>query len=140
TADISSITWDFGDNTTSDEISPTKAYEQGKLYTATMNVTTKKGAFAAVKKLVSSNGTIIDVSNDYLLNTGPKFVASERFGNRWGVVADWRVNEAVRQRDGGMGGWDEWEGNSMSMESWGGEPDIINGKIQQTLLEDLPAG
>lgn len=140
TANIASIEWDFGDNTTSEETSPTKAYEEGKLYTATMTVTTDKGSVATVKKLVSSNGTIIDVTNDYLLNTGPKFVASERFGSRWGVVADWRVNDAVRQRDGGMGGWDEWEGNSMSMESWGAEPDIINGKIQQTLLEDLPAG
>lgn len=140
TANIASISWDFGDNTQSEEISPSKVYEAGKLYTATMTVTTNKGSVATVKKLVSSNGTIIDVTNDYLLNVGPKFIASERFGNRWGVVADWRVNAAVRQRDGGMGGWDEWEGNSMSMESWGGEPDINNGKIQQTLLNELPAG
>jgi len=138
--DIKSVKWEFGDNTESEELSPVKVYEEGKLYTVKLTVTTNKGSIAQISKLVSSNGTIVDVTNDYLLNTGPKFIASERFGNRWGVVADWRVNAAVRQRDGGMGGWDEWEGNSMSMESWGGEPDINNGKIQQTLLKELPAG
>lgn len=140
TANIKSAVWDFGDGTTSEELTPVKVYEPGKLYTPTLRITTNKGSVAEVKKLISSNGEIKDITNEFLLNTGPKFVASERFGARWGVVADWRVNDAVRQRDGGMGGWDEWEGNSMSMESWGGEPDIINGKIQQTLLKDLPAG
>ena len=140
TANIASIKWDFGDKTTSEEISPTKAYAAGKLYTASMIVTTDKGSKATVKKLVSSNGSIVDITGEHLLNVGPPFVAAERFGGRWGVVADWRVNAAVRQREGGMGGWDEWEGNTMSMESWGGEPDIINGKIQQTLLKPLTPG
>ncbi len=137
---IVSAKWDFGDDDDSDELSPSHKYPAGDLFTTKVTVTTNKGSVAETNMLVSSDGGLIDVTNDFLLNTGPKFRASERFGSRWGVVADWRVNAAVRQRDGGMGGWDEWEGNSMSMESWGGEPDIINGKIQQTTLEALPAG
>jgi len=140
TANITAVSWDFGDNTTSEEISPNKAYAAGKLYTASMTVTTDKGSKATVKKLVSSNGSIIDITGDHILNPGHPFIASERVGNRWGVVADWRVNQAVRQREGGMGGWDEWEGNTMSMESWGSEPDIVNGKIEQTLLKPLTPG
>lgn len=139
-AELESAVWDFGDGTTSTELEPAKAYAEGQLFTAKVVLTTKKGAQANVTKLVSANGSLEDVTTQFLLNTGPKFVASERVGSRWGVVADWRVNAAVRQREGGMGGWDEWEGNSMSMEKWGGETDIINGKIEQTSLVPLPAG
>ncbi|MES2456016.1 MAG: DUF5013 domain-containing protein [Bacteroidota bacterium] len=139
-AEIKSVAWDFGDGTKSEALSPNKVYEEGKLFTATATITTKKGSIASIKRVVTSNGVIVDVTDQFLLNTGPKFRTSARFGSRWGVVADWRVNAAVRQREGGMGGWDEWEGNSMSMESWGGEPDIENGKIEQTSLVPLPAG
>ncbi|ETZ23724.1 DUF5013 domain-containing protein [Pedobacter sp. V48] len=138
---IKDFSWDFGDASAgSTEASPIKEYEGGKLYTSKLKVTTEKGSVFTVSKLVTSNGTVVDVTNKYLLNVGPKFVASQRVGSRWGVVADWRVNDAVKQREGNMGGWDEWEGNSMSMESWGGEPDIVNGKIQQTALFPLPVG
>jgi len=140
TADIESASWDFGDQTSSDEDSPEKTYDPSKLFTAKLFLTTAKGSVAEISRLVSSNGTLLDVTNKYLLNPGPKFATSARFGARWGIVADWRVNDAVKQREGGMGGWDEWDGNSMSMESWGGELDIINGKIQQTSQEPLPAG
>jgi len=138
---VKSLSWDFGDNSAvSTEEAPIKQYGAGNLYTAKLTVTTEKGSVFTVNKLVTSNGTVKDVTTKYLLNVGPKFIPSARFGGRWGIVADWRVNEAVKQRDGGMGGWDEWDGNSMSMESWGGEPDIINGKIEQTTLLPLPAG
>ncbi|WP_157766422.1 DUF5013 domain-containing protein [Pedobacter ginsengisoli] len=138
---VKSLSWNFGDDSDSTTVAaPIKEYGPGKLYTAKLTVTTEKGSVFTVKKLVTSNGTVVDVTSKYLLNVGPKFATSERFGSRWGVVANWRVNAAVRQRDGGMGSWDEWEGNSMSMESWGGEPDIVNGKIQQTALLPLPVG
>jgi len=138
---VKSLSWDFGDNSSGSTVAtPIKEYGAGNLYTAKLTVETEKGSVFTVNKLVTSNGTVIDVTTKYLLNVGPKFIPSARFGSRWGIVADWRVNNAVLQRDGGMGGWDEWDGNSMSMESWGGEPDIINGKIEQTTLLPLPAG
>ena len=144
-AELKSASWEFGDSTFSKTLEPSKSYAPEKLFTAKVTLTTKNGAQATVTKLVSSNGTLQDVTAQFLKNTGSTtklggFVASERFGGRWGVVADWRVNKAVRQREGGMGGWDEWEGNCMSMERWGGEIDIINGKIEQTSLEPLPVG
>lgn len=137
---VKSVSWDFGDGKKSTELSPEKAYEAGKLFTARALITTEKGSVAEVIKLVGGNGSVNDVTLKYLLNPGPKFATAARFGSRWGIVKDWRVNDAVKQRDGGMGGWDEWDGNSMSMESWGGEPDIVNGKIEQTSIEPLAAG
>jgi PKD repeat protein len=139
-AQIAAASWDFGDTTVSTQLQPDKLYKPERLYTAKVTVTTDKGAEATITKLVSSNGTLQEVTSQFILNAGPKFVASQRVGSRWGVVADWRVNQAVRQREGGMGGWDEWEGNSMSMEKWGGEQDIVNGKIEQTSLVPLPVG
>jgi hypothetical protein len=140
TAQLKSAKWDFGDGTTSDQLEPAKTYAPDQLFTAKVVLTTVNGSQASVSKLVSANGSLEEVTSQFIKNAGPKFVASERVGSRWGVVADWRVNQAVRQREGGMGGWDEWEGNSMSMEKWGGETDIINGKIEQTSLAPLPVG
>jgi PKD repeat protein len=138
---VKDFSWDFGDGSNgSTDAAPIKEYGAGNLYTAKLKVTTEKGSVFTVSKLVTSNGTVKDITLNYLLNVGPKFIPSARVGSRWGIVADWRVNEAVLQREGNMGGWDEWDGNSMSMESWGGEPDIVNGKIQQTTLNPLPAG
>jgi PKD repeat protein len=140
TANVKSAKWEFGDGTTSNEVEPVKAYTEGQLFTAKVVLTTVNNSTATVNKLVSSDGSVEEVTSQFIKNAGPKFIASERVGSRWGVVADWRVNKAVRQREGGMGGWDEWEGNSMSMEKWGGEPDIVNGKIEQTSLAPLPPG
>lgn len=138
--ELKSAKWDFGDKSTSEELSPTRTYAAGELFNASVVLTTKLGAQATIYKKVSSTGSLQDVTKQFILNTGPKFAASQRVGGRWGVVADWRVNQAVKQREGGMGGWDEWEGNSMSMEKWGGEQSIVNGKIEQTSLVPLPAG
>lgn len=139
-ADIAGASWDFGDQTNSTDLQPSKTYSPELLYTSKVTLTTKKGAQATITKLISSDGSLQEVTKQFIVNAGPKFVASQRVGSRWGVVSDWRVNQAVRQREGGMGGWDEWEGNSMSMEKWGGEPDIVNGKIEQTSLVPLPVG
>ncbi|MEJ7559002.1 MAG: DUF5013 domain-containing protein [Pedobacter sp.] len=138
TVPLQSIKWDFGDATTGDQLEPAKTYGVDQLFISKATFTTKKGSQATISKLISADGSVEEVTSKYIKNTGPKFVASERVGSRWGVVADWRVNQAVRQREGGMGGWDEWEGNSMSMEKWGGEPEILNGKIEQTSLAPLP--
>ncbi|HEX8609284.1 MAG TPA: DUF5013 domain-containing protein [Pedobacter sp.] len=138
--EIQSVKWDFGDASSSDQSEPAKTYESGKLFNAKAVFKTKKGSQGTITKMITSEGSVVEVTNQYIKNAGPKFVASERVGSRWGVVADWRVNQAVRQREGGMGGWDEWEGNSMSMEKWGGETDIVNGKIEQTSLAPLPVG
>ncbi len=148
TADIKSALWDFGDKTTSKELEPAKTYEAGKLFIAKVTLTTKNGAQAIIKKLVSSNGTLADVTKQFIKNSGnisaadgPPFIASQRVGGRWGIVADWNVNDAVKQREGNMGSWDQWEGNSMSMEKWGGgEKEIVNGKIEQTSSAPLAAG
>ena len=140
-AEIASASWDFGDTTVSNELQPSKLYKSAeRLYTSKVTLTTAKGAQATITKLITSGGSLQEVTSQFIINAGPKFVASQRVGSRWGVVADWRVNQAVRQREGGMGGWDEWEGNSMSMEKWGGEQDIVNGKIEQTSLVPLPVG
>ncbi len=62
---------------------------------------------------------------------------------RWGILADWTVNAAVKQRPEGMGSWsnDEVDGKRgvFHVEVWGGEPLITNGKIYQT-IPDLPPG
>lgn len=142
-APIESVVWEFGDGSEpSSEESPTKSYEPGELYEATLTITTPKGSVATLTKLVTSNGTVIDVTNTYLKNPGPGFITAARDG-RWGVLADWYVNDAVKNKNNDMGSWDEFGDNvgnpALSMEKWGGgEPDIINGKISQTVT--LPAG
>lgn len=139
---VKSLSWDFGDGSAGGSTDPTpiKEYAPGKLFTAKLNVTTEKGSVFTVSRIVASGGTVKDITIDHLLNVGPNYVPAKRFGGRWGIIADWRVNDAVKQREGNMGSWDSYDNNSMSMESWGGEPDIVNGKIQQTTLLPLDAG
>lgn len=67
-----------------------------------------------------------------LKNSRIPFVASERSG-RWGNLAEWNSNAAVKNH-GGYGGWDEWNGNIFNVESGWGSPAVANGKIWQTLL------
>ncbi|MGV3766247.1 MAG: DUF4998 domain-containing protein [Chitinophagaceae bacterium] len=65
-----------------------------------------------------------------LNNRKVPFVASGKDG-RWGNLADWKSNDAVKSH-GGFGGWDEWNGNIFNVESGWGAPSITNGKIWQT--------
>lgn len=135
---IKSLRWDFGDGTTSTDLTPTKTYPAGKLIDATLTLITDKGSKITLLRKVTSKGSLIDVTNKYMLNTGPGFIPAQRI-NRWGILADWFVNDAVKQRPGGMGSWDSFVGGQwLSMESWGGEKWIVNGKISQTAT--LPAG
>lgn len=67
-----------------------------------------------------------------LKNSRVPFIASERSG-RWGNLAEWNSNAAVKNH-GGYGGWDEWNSNIFNVESGWGSPAVANGKIRQTFL------
>jgi Domain of unknown function/Domain of unknown function (DUF5013) len=66
-----------------------------------------------------------------LKNNKVPFIAAAVSG-RWGNLADWQSNDAVKNH-GGYGGWDEWNGNIFNVESGWGSPAVTNGKIWQTL-------
>ncbi|MCW9708122.1 DUF4998 domain-containing protein [Fodinibius salsisoli] len=67
----------------------------------------------------------------YLKNYSVPFEASSTSG-RWGILADWTTNDAIRIHDD-HGGWDEWNSNIFNVESGWGAPGITNGKIYQTV-------
>lgn len=71
-----------------------------------------------------------------LKNNSIPFVASAKSG-RWGNLADWNANDAIKSH-GGFGGWDEWNSNIFNVESGWGAPPVTNGKLWQTFT--LPAG
>ncbi|MCC9168185.1 DUF5013 domain-containing protein [Pontibacter sp. XAAS-A31] len=70
-----------------------------------------------------------------LKNRQVPFIASSRSG-RWGTLADWITNDAIKIHGGGHGGWDEWNGNIFNVESGWGAPAVTNGKVYQTLALD----
>lgn len=80
----------------------------------------------------------VDVTPMYLKNAGNPFLRTDA-GTRFGLLADWTVNDAVKNMENGTkGGFDSYNnGGWMSMERWG-TPEIPNGKIYQTV--ELPAG
>jgi hypothetical protein len=85
-----------------------------------------------------------EVPDNFFTNAQWPFSRSDWDGNRWGNLAGWITNEAMRTRNG-FGGYDGgWEGpandkQSLGFERWGaGETAIVNGKLFQTF--DLPAG
>jgi len=61
-ATVQSVLWDFGDNTTSNTVSPSKIYEAGKLYTLKLKMVTNKGSIAEVSKFVTTEGTVADIT------------------------------------------------------------------------------
>lgn len=75
----------------------------------------------------------------YIKNAGNPFIASgfQSGSSRWGSLKDWKANAAARSH-GGFGGYTSDGGGSMNMESGWGSPQILNGKIYQTVT--LPAG
>lgn len=141
TLKITSIKWGLNLDKEADTSSlenPTKTYEANQFIDANLTLKTEKGSVIVLNRKVTSVGSLTDVTNKYLVNTGPPFIAKVH-GDRWGILADWIVNDAVKQRSGGMGSWDSYNnGKFLSMESWGGEAWIDNGKIYQTMT--LPAG
>jgi hypothetical protein len=64
-----------------------------------------------------------------LKNASAPFEAAEASG-RWGTLAEWTTNEAIKNH-GGYGGWDA--NNGFNVESGWGAPAIVNGKIYQTV-------
>lgn len=80
----------------------------------------------------------INITNTYLKNTGVPFTPVATT-TRWGVLADWTTNAAVKNASGSNGGY-ELRANTgvMSLEAGWGLPDIVNGMIYQTIT--LPAG
>ncbi len=69
-----------------------------------------------------------------LKNRAVPFQYADRNG-RWGTLADWTTNDAIKVHNG-HGGWDEWNGNIFNVESGWGAPAIENGKIYQTFTLD----
>lgn len=84
---------------------------------------------------VSKDPQVIDMSYLIKNNTRP-FATSSTDGGRWGILADWITNAACKNH-GGYGGWDGGCcGNppgTINLESGWGAPDIINGKVYQTI-------
>lgn len=82
----------------------------------------------------------IDVTSKYLTNFIRPFAYSIWDGIRYGVLQDWITNAAIKNK-GGMkyGGFDNLNNaGSMGAEQWTADPNIINGKIYQTIT--LPPG
>lgn len=82
-----------------------------------------------------------DVSELYLKNYKRPFERSEFDGNRWGTLADWVTNDAMKHRDassGRVGGYATDNGGTVKFEIGYGGAEIINGKVYQTV--SLPAG
>ena len=82
-----------------------------------------------------------DVSELYLTNYKRPFDRSEFDGSRWGTLADWVTNDAMKHRDassGRVGGYATDNGGTVKFEIGYGGAEIINGKVYQTV--SLPAG
>lgn len=79
-----------------------------------------------------------EVTSTYIKNAGPDVAYSSWDGKRWGNLADWIVNDAIKNA-AGYGGYELRSGKGIiSMEAGWGLPAVLNGKIYQTF--DLPAG
>ncbi|HVW59922.1 MAG TPA: DUF4998 domain-containing protein [Puia sp.] len=77
-----------------------------------------------------------NVTAQYLTNTSQPFL-SVQSANRFRDPAGWTVNAAI-QNHNNMGGWGSDNNTVLCMESGWGAPDIIDGKMYQTVT--LPAG
>ncbi|HWI93215.1 MAG TPA: DUF5013 domain-containing protein [Flavisolibacter sp.] len=84
-------------------------------------------------------GPAVNITAQYIKNPGGPFIASGFMSGstRWGNLKDWSTNAAARSH-GGFGGFNSDNGGTMDMESGWGSPQILNGKIYQTIT--LPAG
>ena len=77
-----------------------------------------------------------DVTAAYLKNYKQPFLSIQT-DSRFRDPKDWIVNTTVQNHDG-KGGWGSDNGTVLNMESGWGTPNIIDGKLYQTLL--LPKG
>jgi len=85
-------------------------------------------------------GPAVNITSTYIKNAGSPFIANGFMTGqtRWGNLRDWSTNAAARSH-GGFGGFSSDNGGTMNMESGWGSPQILNGKIYQTIAS-LPAG
>lgn len=83
-------------------------------------------------------GVLAEITDQYIANAGDPFEYSSWDGSRWGILADWITNDAIKNANG-YGGYESRSGvGNISMEAGWGLPDARNGKIHQII--DLPAG
>ena len=83
-------------------------------------------------------GPAVNITSQYILNPGNPFIAVAMNGTRWGTLKDWKTSPSVLSH-GGVGGFSsDGDGKTMDMESGWGSPQILNGKIYQTIT--LPKG
>ncbi|WP_419699267.1 DUF5013 domain-containing protein [Mucilaginibacter sp. NFX135] len=84
-------------------------------------------------------GPANDITSKYIQNPGNNFVASSMdAGGRWGTLASWTTNAAILSHNGKGGYGTDGDGINMDLESGWGSPQILNGKVYQTIT--LPAG
>ncbi|HKJ42413.1 MAG TPA: DUF4998 domain-containing protein [Sunxiuqinia sp.] len=80
----------------------------------------------------------VNVTSTYIKNAGNPFTYSSWDGIRWGILADWTTNDAVKNANG-YGGYDNTvEAMSFNAGYYGVPLGIDNGKIYQAF--ELPAG
>lgn len=78
-----------------------------------------------------------EISAIYLKNNTMPFQRSAFDGNRWGDLANWVTNSAMKNHNG-VGGYGSDDGGVINIEAGWGSSAISNGKIYQTIT--LPAG
>lgn len=84
-------------------------------------------------------GPANDITSQYIQNPGNNFVPSSMdAGGRWGTLASWTANAAALSHNGNGGYAYDGDGANMDLESGWGSPQILNGKLYQTI--NLPAG
>jgi hypothetical protein len=75
----------------------------------------------------------INVTGKYMKNARRPFAYSSWDGARYGILQDWITTDAVKNKSGGYGGYDNLNnGGCIGAEQWTNEPAILNGKIYQT--------
>ena len=114
----------------------TNSSKGGTIYELNRELST---AFVIVDVNALVIGPPVTVTNQYIKNPGNPFVRDVLQPNqtRWATLKDWQTNAAARSH-GGYGGWSSDIGGTMNMESGWGSPQILNGKIYQTVT--LPPG
>lgn len=85
-------------------------------------------------------GPAINITSSYIKNPGNPFIAAamQPGQSRWGTLTDWQANTAALSH-GGYGGFgSDGDGKTIDLESGWGSPQILNGKLYQTIT--LPKG
>ena len=89
---------------------------------------------ASIDTVYTTSAAFQPIPFPVLQNAAVPFEASATSG-RWGNLAVWTSNEAVKNH-GGYGGWDSKYNNIFNVESGWGSSAVINGKIHQTVMAD----